>query len=329
MSSAAAEVVDDHEGREMTGVVGRNGERGVSRQIGEVGGSDGSEHGKLGGRQSSGPIHIEADSCLEQQRSERQVVGSAASAPRSASEHVTEHGGEVFGAEGAYPAIGAYEAWVNMMNVHHGMPPAEMYAMNVPGGYAGQPYLPAMMYMPVPHIAPRLAPPFIDRQKSGPSSRGTSRSPRRDAHGVHGHEGRHETWVEEARTSSSGGRDQLSEQLGHRMQGGHGAERPAGGGSPGSDDHVWFLREAGPSLPSSLAPAQAVSNQKPCAFFLQHGSCAFGSKCKFSHPIELAPVVEYNAVGLPRRYGQPTCRYYVQTGRCSYGYTCRYDHPDF
>jgi hypothetical protein len=170
-----------------------------------------------------------------------------------------------------------------------------------------------MMYMPMPHIAPRLAPPFIE--KSNKPSGGSGRSPRSQEgpgaqHGAPAAMGANATPREalqddnkqESENETTNKEDQGGKSQGH---GGHAQDHPA------SPSHV-DRRE-----PS-----------KPCAFFLQHGSCAFGSKCKFSHPIELAPVVEYNSVGLPRRYGQPACRFYVQTGRCSYGYTCKFDHPE-
>lgn len=343
LNDKVEEQVGDHE---SCGGAGEARPVGDSGDVGQVGGSVVLGNDKLGRTQSSGAIHIEADSCVDQ-GGEWQDVGNQSRPPFP-------------GANGAYPAVGTYGAWVNVMNMSvpagmssgtqglhdmtpymsQGLPRAGMYPVNMPSGYIGQPYaMPTMMYMPMPHIAPRLAPPFIDRHKSGSSGRGTGRSPRYGAHtpdGAHAHGGLHETKAQHMHPSS-GYRDQVNDQTAHRTHGHHGADHQAGVGSPGADEKARFFRDVGsPGSPGSPGlsrrPSQpatrVVSNQKPCAFFLQHGSCAFGSKCKFSHPIELAPVVEYNSVGLPRRYGQPTCRYYVQTGRCSYGYTCRYDHPD-
>ncbi len=347
MASAADQVVSDRaddraddqandqaNDHEVLGGTGEVRHDGYSGDMAQVAGSAALENDKMGRTQSSGPIHIEADSCVDQ-GGERQVAGNSG--------QVAENSGP--GAEGGYPAAATYGAWMNVMNVppgmagatqgmhgvgpymSHGLPGTEMYPVNVPSGYAGQAFaMPAMMYMPMPHIAPRLAPPFIDRHKSGSSGRGTSRSPRAGGHT--------EARPEEVH-ASDGRRDPLEDQPAHRIHGLDHAERQASFGDQGSDDKARFSLDAGQAGPSaqvgrpSQSSTRVSSHQKPCAFFLQHGSCAFGSKCKFSHPIELAPVVEYNSVGLPRRYGQPVCRYYVQTGRCSYGYTCRYDHPDF
>ena len=60
-----------------------------------------------------------------------------------------------------------------------------------------------------------------------------------------------------------------------------------------------------------------------CAFFLRTGSCAYGSRCKFHHPLELAPHVEFNRLGLPLRPGEPDCQYYLKTLQCAFGHTCK------
>lgn len=65
-----------------------------------------------------------------------------------------------------------------------------------------------------------------------------------------------------------------------------------------------------------------------CKFFIKHGSCAYGTMCKFKHPVDMAPLVQYNSVGLPRRPGSHVCKFFVKTGRCSYGHTCKFDHPE-
>ena len=330
---------------------------------------------KSGGEQEqSGSIHIEADG------SATQLKGNASDDTKVPG-HV---GGTYDGRQRQmYPPVGSYGAWVqpgvtthvpsgvpggvpigipagmNAMNtmqsiqsiqgmapyVHHGMQPAGTYAMNAPHGYQGQaPYMPTMMYM-VPHIAPRLAPPFIERSKSASGSRGNSRSPKR---GV----AQHQTGTERGSVKSEQvweGDTSEHNEAGQMYQDGDKKEkkttspmareedaRQDGSGPVGLEGDAGSplrtmasTRTSGSTMisNSSHSPTHG-STKKPCAFFLQHGSCAFGSKCKFSHPIELAPVVEYNSVGLPRRYGKPVCRYYVQTGRCSYGYTCKYDHPD-
>ena len=65
-----------------------------------------------------------------------------------------------------------------------------------------------------------------------------------------------------------------------------------------------------------------------CKFFIKHGSCAYGSMCKFKHPVDMAPLVHFNRFGLPRRPGSEVCKYFLKTGRCSYGHTCKFDHPE-
>ena len=328
--------------------------------MGQVGGSvalenDKNENEKLVRTQSSGPIHIEADSCYDQ-GGEWMIAGDSG-------QDAGNSGPET---EGVYPAVATHGAWVKVMHVPAGMAaaghgahgvhgvhgvhglhslhgarpytsrglsPADMYPMNVPGGYAGQPFAMPMMYMPMPRIAPRLVPPFIDRNKSGSSGRDASRSPIPGSHASQAPAGTHEARTEVH--GSKGHRDPFEDPYARRIRDPLHAVRQDGVEHQTSLDKLSVSHDAGQTGPwgqvgrPSQSSARGSSHQKPCAFFLQHGSCAFGSKCKFSHPIELAPLVEYNSVGLPRRYGQPVCRYYIQTGRCSYGYTCRYDHPDF
>lgn len=238
--------------------------------------------------------------------------------------------------------------------VPQAMPQGGSYALNA-RGYQGQAFLPAMMYMPLPHIAPRLAPPFIDRNKSASASRGNSRSPRVGAsYGDGGYGGRgpregsdrdelderalaahmgemdlRDDDTDASETSDASEEDSASGTTSTDEELGEGKEEGAARGVGDEDSGSFSRSSRSPRVSgSSQSPTHLAANKKPCAFFLQHGSCAFGSKCKFSHPIELAPVVQYNSVGLPRRLGQPVCRYYVQTGRCSYGYTCKFDHPE-
>ena len=42
----------------------------------------------------------------------------------------------------------------------------------------------------------------------------------------------------------------------------------------------------------------------PCAFFLKTGTCAFGDRCKFSHPYDRVQPITFNSLGLPMRPGR-------------------------
>uniref|UniRef100_A0A803P8P1 C3H1-type domain-containing protein n=1 Tax=Cannabis sativa TaxID=3483 RepID=A0A803P8P1_CANSA len=73
-----------------------------------------------------------------------------------------------------------------------------------------------------------------------------------------------------------------------------------------------------------------------CSFYLKTGTwgCKFGKACKYNHTrgktsaAPLAPVLEFNFVGLPIRVGEKECPYYMRTGSCKYGGNCRFNHPD-
>ncbi|XP_071902051.1 zinc finger CCCH domain-containing protein 67-like isoform X1 [Coffea arabica] len=72
--------------------------------------------------------------------------------------------------------------------------------------------------------------------------------------------------------------------------------------------------------------------QTECKYYLTSGGCKFGSACKYNHSREksaLAPVVEFNFLGLPiRPQGEKECPYYMRTGSCKYGSNCKFNHPD-
>lgn len=91
-------------------------------------------------------------------------------------------------------------------------------------------------------------------------------------------------------------------------------------------DECKDIREAHAS--SDSADASKSGDVTVCQFYVKNGSCAYGNRCKFQHPVELAPRVQYNSVGLPMRPGERVCAYYMRHGRCSYGHTCKYDHPE-
>ena len=65
-----------------------------------------------------------------------------------------------------------------------------------------------------------------------------------------------------------------------------------------------------------------------CAFFLKTGTCAYGDKCKFSHPLDKVPIIHFNTLGLPLRPGEPDCAFYMKTLRCGFGASCKFNHPE-
>ncbi|KAF6256047.1 hypothetical protein COO60DRAFT_147248 [Scenedesmus sp. NREL 46B-D3] len=78
---------------------------------------------------------------------------------------------------------------------------------------------------------------------------------------------------------------------------------------------------------SSGDPSDAETVKQPCAFFMRTGSCAYGNRCKFSHP-DNRPQVFMNSRGLPLRPDEPDCAFYVRNGWCAFSDTCKFHHPD-
>ncbi|KAL3849015.1 hypothetical protein ACJIZ3_010897 [Penstemon smallii] len=71
-------------------------------------------------------------------------------------------------------------------------------------------------------------------------------------------------------------------------------------------------------------------DQPECRHFMIHGSCKYGSDCKYHHPRERISQLASSSLGplgLPLRPGLPICSDYSFYGICKYGPTCRYDHP--
>ncbi|XP_042971614.1 zinc finger CCCH domain-containing protein 3 isoform X3 [Carya illinoinensis] len=75
-----------------------------------------------------------------------------------------------------------------------------------------------------------------------------------------------------------------------------------------------------PSLPER-------PDQPECRYFMNTGTCKYGSDCKFHHPKERIAQSGANPPGLPLRPGQAVCSYYSMYGLCKYGPTCKFDHP--
>lgn len=62
-----------------------------------------------------------------------------------------------------------------------------------------------------------------------------------------------------------------------------------------------------PPPPPPPPPQQLDGQPQACSFFLKTATCAFGSKCRFAHPVDLAPPVRFNVLGLPLRPAEPAC----------------------
>ncbi|KAL3509943.1 hypothetical protein ACH5RR_029344 [Cinchona calisaya] len=90
------------------------------------------------------------------------------------------------------------------------------------------------------------------------------------------------------------------------------------------------LKIEGSDTDNGGAVAEADYPYRPgepdCIHYLRTGTCAYGSRCRFSHPPYSGQDFQ-NSGELPERDGQPECKYYLKTGTCKYGSTCRYHHP--
>lgn len=158
----------------------------------------------------------------------------------------------------------------------------------------------------VPNIAPRRLPPYVFN--SSANNNGNASGSRA-----------------ESRELSSGG----SSSQGASVRGGEGGEgsRP----SSASDNKVnkaEVLEESPLGDTSKTIRTAHRKGKEPCAFFIKTGSCAYGSRCKFDHPYELAPKVSFNSLGLPMRPKEPVCAFYMKNWHCAFGHTCKYNHPE-
>jgi hypothetical protein len=68
-----------------------------------------------------------------------------------------------------------------------------------------------------------------------------------------------------------------------------------------------------------------------CKYCLGWGDCTVGKACKYKHgrgKIPVAPITDYNFLGLPIRPGRKDCPYYMRNGSCKYESNCWFNHPD-
>ncbi|KAM7503689.1 hypothetical protein LguiB_002593 [Lonicera macranthoides] len=85
-------------------------------------------------------------------------------------------------------------------------------------------------------------------------------------------------------------------------------------------------------FPTSVSSHQLPErpDQPECRYFMNTGSCKYGTECKYNHPREKIAQLASSSLGplgLPLRPGQAVCSYYSLYGLCKYGPTCKFDHP--
>ncbi|KAL0823717.1 hypothetical protein Bca101_047394 [Brassica carinata] len=71
-------------------------------------------------------------------------------------------------------------------------------------------------------------------------------------------------------------------------------------------------------------------DEPDCVYYLRTGVCGYGSRCRFNHPRNRAPVLgglRTEAGEFPERMGQPVCQHFMRTGTCRFGASCKYHHP--
>ncbi|KAI3465605.1 hypothetical protein Pfo_022268 [Paulownia fortunei] len=98
--------------------------------------------------------------------------------------------------------------------------------------------------------------------------------------------------------------------------------------SPLSVTSVLTAPASNGQLPVAYLPERP--DQPECRYFMNHGSCKYGSDCKYHHPREKISQLASSSLGplgLPLRPGQPVCSHYSLYGLCKYGPTCKFDHP--
>ncbi|GER48230.1 zinc finger protein [Striga asiatica] len=79
-------------------------------------------------------------------------------------------------------------------------------------------------------------------------------------------------------------------------------------------------------IPASYLPERP--DQPECRYFMNYGSCKYGSDCKYHHPRDkVLASGTIGPLGLPLRPGQTVCSFYSFYGLCKYGPTCKFDHP--
>ncbi|GLI58581.1 hypothetical protein VaNZ11_000209 [Volvox africanus] len=95
------------------------------------------------------------------------------------------------------------------------------------------------------------------------------------------------------------------------------------------------LRSSGPFGASAMpnggkgkgAEQQSPGEKSICTFYIRTGTCAYGDRCKFKHPLDRPPP-QLNSRGYPVRAEEPDCAHYLKKGWCAFGPTCKFNHPE-
>ncbi|KAL1821763.1 hypothetical protein ACET3Z_016632 [Daucus carota] len=90
------------------------------------------------------------------------------------------------------------------------------------------------------------------------------------------------------------------------------------------------FRGAVPLSSAGVSSLPERPDQPECRYFMNTGSCKYGSDCKYNHPREKIAQLTASSLGplgLPLRPGQAVCLYYSRYGLCKFGPTCKFDHP--
>lgn len=92
--------------------------------------------------------------------------------------------------------------------------------------------------------------------------------------------------------------------------------------------HQATLPSAMPGMRSSHGSSSSSgTSNEVCMFFMRTGTCAFGTRCRFKHPLN-RPQVQLNSGGYPIRPAVPNCAHYMSKGWCAFGTTCKFNHPE-
>ncbi|EFJ50950.1 hypothetical protein VOLCADRAFT_103744 [Volvox carteri f. nagariensis] len=79
--------------------------------------------------------------------------------------------------------------------------------------------------------------------------------------------------------------------------------------------------------PTTTTTATTTEERQLCTFFIRTGTCAYGDRCKFKHPLDRPPP-QLNTRGYPIRADEPDCAHYLKKGWCAFGPTCKFNHPE-
>ncbi|CAH8271518.1 unnamed protein product [Arabidopsis lyrata] len=105
-------------------------------------------------------------------------------------------------------------------------------------------------------------------------------------------------------------------------------EWSAPGTETGIEASMWRLGLRGAGGGGESFPERP--DEPDCIYFLRTGVCGYGSRCRFNHPRNRAPVLgslRTEAGEFPERMGQPVCQHFMRTGTCKFGASCKYHHP--